>query len=146
MRHLCGGKLSGGRQRHCVPFENTNTNMPVVYAFCFASCLPPNDNDSSSPLLLLLLPCAHRFGECGRQAKGECALLHDPSKVAVCLHWLAGACSAGDKCKRQHKVVVVVLVGCLAELGCLWPHVTLIGLAVCMYVLSEESHVCESDG
>jgi hypothetical protein len=52
-------------------------------------------------------PCATacRFGECGRQQKGECALLHDPSKVAVCAHWLAGSCSAGDQCKRQHKVM-----------------------------------------
>lgn len=47
---------------------------------------------------------ACRFGECGRQQKGECALVHDPSKVAVCTHWLAGSCSAGEKCKRQHKV------------------------------------------
>jgi hypothetical protein len=50
------------------------------------------------------ISCACRFGECGRQQKGECALVHDPSKVAVCTHWLAGSCSAGDKCKRQHKV------------------------------------------
>lgn len=52
-----------------------------------------------------------RFGECGRQQKGECGLLHDPSKVAVCTHWLAGGCSAGGKCKRQHKVTGHVLSG-----------------------------------
>jgi hypothetical protein len=52
----------------------------------------------------LLYAVLCRFGECGRQQRGECGLLHDPNKVAVCAHWLAGSCSAGAACKRQHKV------------------------------------------
>lgn len=58
-----------------------------------------------------------RFGECGRHQKGGCALVHNPSKVAVCTAWLAGSCSSGDKCKRQHKVIHLVyqLLGCLPE-------------------------------
>jgi len=43
--------------------------------------------------------------------------VHDPSKVAVCTAWLAGSCSSGDKCKRQHKVIHFncQLLVCLTE-------------------------------
>ena len=47
---------------------------------------------------------APRNGVCKPARKGgACRFVHDPSKVAVCMHWLQGCCNK-DKCPLQHKV------------------------------------------
>ena len=49
----------------------------------------------------LLFGC--RTGVCAGQANGQCTLVHDKSKVAVCSAWLSGSCSSSAECTLQHK-------------------------------------------
>lgn len=48
------------------------------------------------------LPLYCRTGKCEEQAKGQCRLLHDRTKVAVCPAWLNGSCATLD-CPLQHE-------------------------------------------
>ncbi|BDA49131.1 probable zinc finger CCCH domain-containing protein 3 at C-terminar half [Coccomyxa sp. Obi] len=47
-------------------------------------------------------PAFCRTGVCADQAKGQCRLLHDRTKVAVCPAWLNGSCATSD-CPLQHE-------------------------------------------
>lgn len=48
------------------------------------------------------VPLNARTGVCREQAKGQCRLLHDRTKVAVCPAWLSGTC-ATSHCPLQHE-------------------------------------------
>ncbi|KAF6263295.1 hypothetical protein COO60DRAFT_488747 [Scenedesmus sp. NREL 46B-D3] len=68
--------------------------------------------------------CLHycRHGKCDLALQRKCEKVHDPDKVAVCPHWLAGQCSGGSSCKLQHKVVPDLMPVCsyFLEVGLAW--------------------------
>ena len=82
--------------------------------------------------VLIARPCAAftRRGFCPGERSGECKLLHDRGRVAVCRAWLAGRCARGEACLLSHEPTpqrmpdcVHFLCGACASEDCLFRHV-----------------------
>jgi hypothetical protein len=63
-----------------------------------------------------------RTGKCDFQGKGQCRLLHDKEKVAICPAWLKGTCTKAD-CLLQHQAKPDLMPLCIFFLKVRWGQV-----------------------